>query len=220
MNGNQQPRSKWAGCNVKFFMVCRKNDQKSAEAGRDIYDEIPSISFQWPGMDETVRAVTEQDKVEHAAQYAAFMAGSGPVQSGMPLTEWPRITASAIKELAYLGFRTVEQLAEANDDVKRRMGPLSKFAKEAKEWLDAANSGQSQVVALKEALERERARSERMENQIELLMQRIEGNEGTKFTRPEPTWKNEVTVAVDAAQSLEDVEVQLEKRGRGRPKKV
>jgi chromosome segregation ATPase len=138
----------------------------------------------------------------------------------MPLQEWPRVTASAIKELAYLGFRTVEQLAEANDEVKRRMGPLSKFVKEAQEWIAAATSGQSQVVALKEALDRERTRAERMEQQIELLMQRIEGNEGTRFTRPAPTWQNEVTEAVDAAESLDDVEVQLEKRGRGRPRKI
>ena len=220
MNGNQQQKSRWAGANVKFMMVCRKNETKSAEAGREIYDEIPSISIQWPGGDETVRAIEERDKVEHPQAYAAFMAGTGPVQSGMPLQEWPRVTASAIKELAYLGFRTVEQLAEANDEVKRRMGPLSKFVKEAQEWMAAATSGQSQVVALKEALDRERTRAERMEQQIELLMQRIEGNEGTRFTRPAPTWQNEVTEAVDAAESLDDVEVQLEKRGRGRPRKI
>jgi hypothetical protein len=220
MNGHQQQKSRWAGANVKFMMVCRKNETKSAEAGREIYDEIPSISIQWPGGDETVRAIEERDKVEHPQAYAAFMAGTGPVQSGMPLQEWPRVTASAIKELAYLGFRTVEQLAEANDEVKRRMGPLSKFVKEAQEWIAAATSGQSQVVALKEALDRERTRAERMEQQIELLMQRIEGNEGTRFTRPAPTWQNEVTEAVDAAESLDDVEVQLEKRGRGRPRKI
>jgi hypothetical protein len=183
MNGNNQAKSKWSGCNVKFMMVCRKNEQKSVEAGRDIYDEIPSISMQWPGMDETVRAIEERDKIEHPALWAAFNAGTGEVQSGMPLKEWPKITASAIHELAYLGFRTVEQLAEANDEVKRRMGPLSRFVKEAKEWLQAASSEQAQVVSLKEALEREKVRGDRLENQIELLMQRIEGNEGTRFDR-------------------------------------
>jgi hypothetical protein len=184
MNGNGQPKSRWSGCNVKFMNVVRKNEAKSQQAGRDIYDEIPSISMQWPGGDETVRALEEKDKVEHPQLWAAFTAGTGPVQSGMPLKEWTRVTASAIHELAYLGFRTVEQLAEANDEVKRRMGPLSKFVKEAQEWLSAANSGQSQVVALREALEREKNRGDRLENQIELLMQRIEANEGNRFERP------------------------------------
>lgn len=181
MNGNGQQKSRWSGANVKFLNVVRKNEAKSQQAGRDIYDEIPSISIQWPGGDETVRALEEKDKVEHPQLWAAFTAGTGPVQSGMPLKEWTRVTASAVHELAYLGFRTVEQLAEANDEVKRRMGPLSKFVKEAQEWLSAANSGQSQVVALKEALEREKNRGDRLENQIKLLILRIEANEGNRF---------------------------------------
>ncbi|MFO0089245.1 MAG: hypothetical protein ACK518_00225, partial [bacterium] len=84
---------------------------------------------------------------------------------------------------AYLGFRTVEQLAEAIDEVKRRMGPLSRFVKEAQEWIKAASSEQAQVVSLRESLEREKLRTERLENQVELLMQRIEANEGTRLTR-------------------------------------
>jgi hypothetical protein len=187
MNGNGQPKSRWSGANVKFLNVVRKNEAKSQQAGRDIYDEIPSISIQWPGGDETVRAIDEKDKVEHPQLWAAFTAGIGPVQSGMPLKEWTRVTASAVHELAYLGFRTVEQLAEANDEVKRRMGPLGKYIKEAQEWLAAANSGQSQVVALREALEREKTRGDRLENQIELLMQRIEANEGNRFERARVT---------------------------------
>jgi hypothetical protein len=203
MNGGAPARNKWSGCNVKMFMVCRKNEQKSAEAGRDIFDEIPSISFRWPGQDETVRALEPQDKMEHPMLWEAFQAGTKEVQSGMPLKEWPKITASAIHELAYLGFRTVEQLAEANDEVKRRMGPLGRFVKEAKEWLDAANSPQSQVVSLRETLEREKVRADRLENQIELLMQRIEGNEGIRFERA----KVEVSQEPDV------------KRGPGRPRK-
>lgn len=202
-NGGNNGRSKWSGCNVKMMMICRKNEQKSAEAGREIYDEVPSISFRWPGQDETVRAIEPQDKLEHPLLWEAFQAGTKEVQSGMPLKEWPKITASAIHELAYLGFRTVEQLAEANDAVKQKMGPLSRFVKEAQEWLKAANSEQSQVVSLRESLEREKLRVQRMEHQIELLMQRIEGNEGIRFERPKA-----------------DVSLEPEvKRGPGRPRK-
>jgi len=184
MNGQQnQQRSKWSGANIKFLNVVRKNDEKSLDAGRDIYDEVPSISIQWPGGDETVRALEERDKHEFPELWAAFSSGMGEVQSGMPLKEWTRITASALHELAYLGFRTVEQLAEANDDVRRRMGPLSQYIKEAQDWLEAANGSQAQVVALKESLEREQKRTERLEHQLELLMQRIEATEGISLER-------------------------------------
>ncbi len=190
MNGHK--KSPYSGCNIKMFNVVRKSEEKSKQAGRDIYDEIPSISFQWPGCDETVRAIEEKDKRDHPEIWAAFSAGIGPVQSGMPLKEWTRITASAVHELAYLGFRTVEQLAEANDEVKRKMGPLQRFAKEAQEWLAAANSPQSQVVALKEAFDREKLRADRLENQIELLLQRIEANEGNRFERPKLTIEEDI----------------------------
>lgn len=183
LNGNGRKANPYSGCNVKMFNVVRKNEEKSKSAGRAIYDEIPSISFQWPGCDETVRAIEEKDKMEHPQLWAAFNVGVGEVQSGMPLKEWTRVTASAVHELAYLGFRTVEQLAQANDEVKRKLGPLSKFCKEAQEWLDAANSPQAQVVSLKEAFEREKLRADRLENQLELLMQRIEANEGTRLQR-------------------------------------
>jgi len=206
MSGQQQQKSRWSGANVKFLNVVRKNEQKSHEAGRDVYDEIPSISIQWPGGDETVRAIEEKDKQEHAALYAAFTAGNGPVQSGMPLKEWTRVTASAVHELAYLGFRTVEQLAEANDEVKRRMGPLAKFVKEAKEWMAAANSEQAQVVALREALEREKNRSDRLEHQIELLMQRVEANEGIRMER----------AVRSAPVEIDDLEETAPKRGRSK----
>jgi len=183
MNGRQQNRSRWSGANVKFLNVVRKNDQKSNEAGRDIYDEVPSISIQWPGGDETVRAIEEKDKHEFPELWEAFTAGMGEVQSGMPLKEWTRITASAVHELAYLGFRTVEQLAEANDEVRRRMGPLSQYIKEAKEWLEAASCEQAQVVAMQQQLDRERKRADKLEEQVELLMQRIEATEGIRIER-------------------------------------
>lgn len=220
VNGGARHRSKWSGCNVKFLVVTRKNEEKSAKAGREIYDEVPSVSFQWPGQDETVRALEERDKLEHPELWAAFSAGTGPIESGMPLTEWPKISASAIRELHYLGFRTVEQLAEANDDVKRRMGPLVQFVKAAKEWLDAASSDQAQVVALKSVVERERLRADRLENQVELLLQRIEANEGTQFTRPKTPVVEEIDPELVSTPDEELEAVQQPVKRPGRPHKI
>lgn len=220
MNGQPTQKSRWAGANVKFLTVVKRNRQKSEAEGRDIYDEVPSISIRWPGGDETVRAIEERDKQEHPAAYAAFTAGLGEVQSGMPLKEWTLINASAVHELAYLGFRTVEQLAEANDEVKRRLGPLGRFVKMAKDWMDAATDPQAEVVSLRAQLERERLRSDRLENQVELLMQRVEANEGTKFTRPERQVSGSVSMNAREEEFEEETEEALAPRKRGRPKKI
>jgi len=86
-----------------------------------------------------------------------------------------------MRELQYLGFKTVEQLCDANDDVKRRMGPLAQYVKRAKDWIEAANLPQNEIVNLREALEREKSRSNKMEHQLAILMQRIDATEGNNL---------------------------------------
>jgi hypothetical protein len=215
MSGNSQPKKRYSGANVKFFYSYNENREKSLKEGRPIFDEIPSISIQWPGQDETVRRIEPQDMQEYPELYARFKAGSEPVLEGTPLAEWPMMSGSAMRELQYLGFKTVEQLSVATDDVKRKLGPLSKFAKLAKEWLDAANSDQNAVVKLKQQLELETKKRESLEHKLELLMQRVEANEGTDL-RPARRAMAEELVEEDVDLD----EPTDEPKRRGRPRKV
>lgn len=215
MNGGQAKR-RFQGANVKFFNAYNEHAQKSLEAGRPIFDEIPSISIQWPGGDETVRKLEPQDIAEYPDLYAAFTAGNQPIESGTPLAEWPPMNGSALREFQYLGFKTVEQLAAANDDIKRRIGPLVKFVKMATDWLDSFNSTQSQVTTLKQQLERELRRTTKLEEQVELLMQRIEGGEGTDL-RP---LRKKVAEVVEEDDFEDDLEEDAAPKRRGRPKKA
>jgi len=227
MNGVHQPKKRYSGANVKFFNAYNENKQKSQEAGRAIFDEIPSISIQYPGGDETVRRIEPQDVAEYPELYAAFQAGNTPVDSGTPLSEWPPMNGSAMRELQYLGFKTVEQLAAASDDVKRRIGPLSKFVKLAADWLEAANSDQYQVAKMKNQLEREQIRVARLEEQVELLLQRIEGNEGIDLRPKRKAIVEMVKAPIDEIvdEPFEDDVPTLTQeapvvRRRGRPRKV
>lgn len=215
MSGNSQPKKRYSGANIKFFYSYNENREKSLKEGRPIFDEIPSISIQWPGQDETVRRIEPQDMQEYPELYARFKAGSEPVLEGTPLAEWPMMSGSAMRELQYLGFKTVEQLSIATDEVKRKLGPLSKFCKLAKEWLDAANSDQNAVVKLKQQLEQETKKREHLEHKIELLMQRVEANEGTDLRG---TRRAMVEEAVEDDLDLD--EPTEEPKRRGRPRKV
>lgn len=215
---NAAPKKRYAGANVKFFNSYNENKQKSLEAGRPIYDEIPSISIQWPGCDETVRRVEPQDLTDYPEKWAQFQSGNQPIQEGTPLSEWPPLPGSTLREFQHLGFQTVEQLAEASDEIKRRLGPSSRFVKMAKDWLEASNSSQAQVASLKQQLEREQKRTAKLEEQVDLLIQRIEGNEGIDL-RPRRA------AVVAEASDLEDEEVELSDdsetpRRRGRPRKI
>jgi hypothetical protein len=221
MNGNSQPKKRYSGANIKFFFAYNENKEKSLKEGRPIFDEIPSISIQWPGMDETVRRIEPQDMQEYPELYARFKAGSEPVAEGSPIAEWPLMTGSAMRELQYLGFKTIEQLASASDEVKRKLGPLSKFVKLAKDWIDAAKSDQGEVVKFKQLLDVETARRKQLEHKVELLLQRVEANEGIdlrerrKEVIPPPEALEEgIIEAQDERAEIQEV------RRRGRPKKV
>lgn len=216
MGGATQQKKRYAGANVKFFYAYNENEHKSLEAGRPIFDEIPSISIQWPGMDETVRRIEPRDIEEYPEAYARFKAGSEPVFEGTPLAEWPMMTGSAMRELQYLGFKTVEQLALASDEAKRKLGPLAKFAKLASEWVAAAKSDQSEVVKLRQLLEREQARTAKLEERLELFLQRVEANEGTDLR----SYRKEVIRSTEAEdEPLNDTSDETVKR-RGRPRKA
>lgn len=208
MYGEQQQSKPYRGANVRFFFAYQENRLKSEQAGRPVFDEIPSISIQYPGMDETVRKIEPRDIEAYPNEYQAFKNGSEPVQAGTPLAEWSILPGSAMRELQYLGFKTVEQLPDANDDVKRRMGPLVQYVKKAKDWLEAANAPQNEIVMLKESLEREKARAKRMEDQLAILMQRIDATEGNNFYSK--------TVVADPIVNDELIEEQPK---RGRPRK-
>jgi len=221
MNGGA-PKKRYSGANVKFLKTYNENKQKTLEAGRPIFDEIVSFSIQWPGCDETVRRVEPQDIAEYPEKWAAFQAGNQPIDSGTPLNEWPPLPGSTLRELQGIGFQTVEQLADANDDIKRRLGPTGRFIKMAKDWIEASTSTPAQVTALKQQLERELKRTAKLEEQVELLMQRIEGNEGIDL-RPRRVKLAEQPVddivdepEIDASSESEEEAP----RRRGRPRKV
>lgn len=215
MSGNSQPKKRYQGANIKFFYAYNENEEKSLREGRPIFDEIPSISIQWPGGDETVRRIEPQDVQEYPELYSRFKAGSEPVADGTPLAEWSLMTGSAMRELQYLGFKTVEQLANGSDEAKRKLGSLSKFVKLAQDWLAAAKSDQNEVVKLKQLLEKSETRTKALEEKMELLLQRIEANEGTDLR----SYRKEVIQSTEAEEEIID-DVGDEPRRRGRPRRV
>lgn len=216
MNGPSQQKKRFAGANVKFFNAYNENKEKSLKEGRPIFDEIPSISIQWPGGDETVRRIEPQDIQEYPELYKAFSIGNEPIESGTPLVEWPPISGSAVRELQYIGFKTVEQLAEANDSLRAKLGPLFRFVKMAKDWLEAAHSSQNDVVGLRQLLEREQKRTAKLEHQLEILMQRVEANEGTDLRGV----RKEVIRESEVEDEIADEPVEDAPKRRGRPRKV
>ena len=171
---------RYHGANVTFSDELLPDPVATEKAGGiPKFTEIETITIQYPGMDRTSRRVEERDRVEYADLYRAFKENKTPPVEGTSLQEWSLMPRSVYEEFRHLGFKTIEQVATANEDVKRRLGPLQDWCKKAKAWLKP--SEKNELVALQERADRAERRVEKLLEQVTLLMQRVEATEGTNL---------------------------------------
>ena len=125
---------------IKFGMHAVKNEEKSLEAGRPIFEDREFVNIMVPGDKQNVihREVRPDDKERFSRQYAAWKGGNGDQLVGTPLAEWPAVTRSQVEELAYHGVRTVEQLAAVSDGNASKMGPIQALRQKARDFVEQA----------------------------------------------------------------------------------
>jgi hypothetical protein len=141
---------------VVFYMGIVKNEAKSIEQGRPIFDDIECVRIIIPGDKNNVvdRPATLQDRQRFLKQYDLFKAGAKEDEqlSGTRLNEWPFLTRAQCEEFKWMGIRTVEQLAEVRDDITSKVPGLVQLKQHAAVWLgktkDAAQAAkQAKVMA-------------------------------------------------------------------------
>ena len=114
---------------VFFHKMAKKNDFKSEQEGRPIFDDVVYIKKMVPGDSLSIidRPMYESDKNEFPQQWAHFKNRQEGEQmvSGTPLIEWPIISTAQAEELRGLKFYTVENIADASDAQLQRIGMLA-----------------------------------------------------------------------------------------------
>lgn len=152
---------------VRFYMEPLKDDQKSIEEGRPIYVDTEMVEIRVRGDRNNVvqRPARPDDQKRFPAAYKAFKDGVDGQAAGTPLREWPVMSRSAVEELKYFGFYTVEQLAAADDAACARMNGLSTFRAKAKIFLEHAAGGSPAERLLKE--------NQDMKNQLEAMQRQM-----------------------------------------------
>lgn len=180
---NGMQRRRYQGASIKFYEEAYL-DEAATQAANGIpkYKSRDMISIRFPGMDETVRRVEPQDKEDYPEQWKAFQEGKEQPLEGTALEQWALIPRTIVEELKYFSIRTVEQLRDLNDEVKRKIGPLVQWHKKAVEWDKATNTKQTEVVALREQLQRQTERADRLEEKLELMLQRVDAVEGNNLS--------------------------------------
>lgn len=152
---------------VRFFRMPVKNEEKSVNEGRPIYDDVEMVEKRIRGDRNNipVKPVTEQDKRDFRDAYRAFKEDTVAKESGTPLSEWPHVNASLREELKYFGFTAVEHLAEADDNACSRVPGLQGLKARAKDFLELSKN-----LA---PLEKLRSENETQASQIAVLQAQV-----------------------------------------------
>jgi len=128
---------------VRFHLLPKQNEAKSAEAGRPIFEDVEYVEIIVPG-NETNRPVLKVTVIERqrfAQQYRRWKeSGVSDYNEGTPLTEVPWITRSQVEELAFARIKTLEQLAGVSDTVCQRMMGLTELRRKALDTMARAEA--------------------------------------------------------------------------------
>lgn len=143
-------------------------------AGRHIFDEEDYICIMVPGdaLNIVRRPVWDEPRNpnSHTArfpeQWRAYKSGKAQQVTGSPLEHWAVLTRVQVAELKTLNIRTVEQLAELNDDLCGRFMGLTSLKQRAAAWLEAAKSSAP--------LEKLAADKRQLEGQIETMKRQMD----------------------------------------------
>ena len=155
---------------VKFRADKVKNEAKTKEAGRPIFDDIELCEIRSPGDRNTVKVFPahaqhrwtinedgEQEIQTYAqrwsAQYQRFKERRDQVQEGTPLSELPFLTEGKRAELKALSIHTAETLAALDGQRLKSIGPGGRELKnQAQAYLDNA-SGSAAVTKMASEIE-------------------------------------------------------------------
>lgn len=103
---------------------------------------------------------------------------------GTPIKDWPSVSASQVKLLLDINVRTVEQLAEANEETVQRIGMGGRALKaKAQAWLDSSkDTGKvaSELEALREEIKALKTRDDEREKELAKLKKKAPIEEGAE----------------------------------------
>lgn len=124
---------------VLFYKGVVKNETKSTEEGRPIFDEIDLVKIITPGSrDSFVGDATESYQLRFPAQWARYKAGRSQDVGGTPLNMLPWLTEAQVMEFQALQIKTVEQLAGISDALAQKFMGFHAIKQRAQAYLNAA----------------------------------------------------------------------------------
>lgn len=144
---------------VRFETRPIENRTASEEAGHYMADDVDFALVTPVGSKDTVehrvedwfrnlREAVKQERfpnewlAAYERSYEAWKHGQEVPEEGIPITDWAKPSPSQVKILQAVGIRTVEDMAEANEETVMRIGMGGRALKQAaRAWLDSLDHG-------------------------------------------------------------------------------
>lgn len=176
-NFSMPDESRYAADNKLFVEFYRKpvlNSGKSREAGRAVYEEVDYIRIYVPGDKSSVveRPVNQMDADRFADRYKKWQAGQEQAVIGTPLSALPGMTPSKVEEYKFFKLVTVEQLAEANDNLGQKFMSFHADKNRAKNFLEVAKNN-APIEQMKSELEKRDAEIDNLRSMVEALQANV-----------------------------------------------
>ncbi len=155
---------------VLFYTGLEKNEGKSVEAGRPIFDEIALVKIITPGSrDNFVGDATEEYQHRFPVQWARYKAGKTQQDSGTPLSQLPWMTISQVAEFEAVGCKTVEQLVGMADSISQKFMGHHQIKQRAQAYLDAAKES-APTIRLQAELEKRDTQIKELQTQVAAML--------------------------------------------------
>lgn len=155
---------------VEFYRKPVLQPGKSREAGRAVYEEVDYVRIHVPGDKSSVieRPVSQQDVFRFQDRYNKWKAGQEEAVTGTPLSALPGMTASKVEEYKFFKLVTVEQLAEANDNLGAKFMSFHQDKQRAKAFIEVAKNN-APIEKMNEELQKRDAEIENLRTMVEAL---------------------------------------------------
>lgn len=158
---------------IEFFRQPILNTPKSKEAGRAVYEERDFVRIFVPGDKTTVcvEPLHAINLMRFKSRYEAWKAGQTEAVTGTPLSSLPAMTPVKIEEYKFFKIVTVEQLAEANDNLGQKFMSFQADKARAKAFLQVA-ANNAPIEAMHAELQKRDAEIENLKTIVEALQVR------------------------------------------------
>lgn len=159
---------------VEFFRKPCLQPGKSREEGRAVFKEVDYIRIHVPGDKSSVveRPVSDQDAQRFSERYKKWQAGQAEAVVGTPLSSLPTMTPAKVEEYRYFKIVTIEQMAEASDNLGQKFMSFNADKQRAKGFLEVARNN-APIEQMNVELQKRDAEIDELRTMVQALQSNI-----------------------------------------------